>query len=585
MPWNPDDNSLPTIDRIIYRGMRQDLHSPEISVLPVGVDTEAYTTGKMFMIGTSYGDIFTPEEFPHCFFTAKYRGSDFVSYNLKYEEGAFLQHLPADKLTQLWKQGKTEHNGYRYNSIPKKLLTIIRGKNAVRFWDMASFFLTSLDKASEQFLGKRKIEVDTKSFTPDYVSANWSKLSEYCIYDAILVKELACSLIKHFEGFGVYPRKLFSTAYISLQYFRNTCHMPTVKRFYDHYPELLTFAMQSYNGGKFEVTEKGFDNYWEYDINSAYPSEIANLLDTDWCTVVESKKYQYQAEYGFIKCKFEIRTDIHSPIAIKEKYTNLYPIGTITKVITKQEFDYLLELGIKPEIIKGYWLIFPIKKYPFRDEINKLYAHKSNLDKVKESMKYHLVKTILNSLYGKFCQLIQVGDKYRAGPSWHPIYAAIITANTRIKVTRKQNEYPCIVATFTDSVISTEPLTFPCSKELGAWDKSETGPGVLLGSGVYQIGDKVRFRGFESREKLTELINGVNETITICKRRPLSWREIVAHGWDTEDINEFREVERTLHVNFDHKRVWLNDWKTFLEVPTRKVQSVPRVMLPNGKIL
>lgn len=585
MPWRDNDLENINIERIIYRGIQTKMNSPNLSIVPVGVDTEAYTTGKMFMIGTSYGDIFKPEEFPACFFTAKYRGTDFVSYNLKYEEGAFLQHLPADVLNILWKKQHCEHEGYSYSSIPKKLLTISKGKNAIRFWDMASFFGTSLDKAAQTFLGKQKIEVETKSFTPEYVKENYTLLSEYCIYDAILVRDLAQALISKFEQFGVYPRKLFSTAYISLEYFRNKCNMPTVKRFYDNQPELLTYAMQSYNGGKFEVTTKGFDTYYEYDINSAYPYEIANLLDTDFATVTKSSSYNHNAQYGFIKCKVNIQKDIYSPVAVKEGYTNIYPIGYYTKVLTKAEFDYLQSLGAKLEIINAYWLTFPIKRYPYKEQIELLYKTKSDLKKSGDTITYHLVKIFLNSLYGKFCQLIETEDKYRAGPAWHPIYASIITANTRIRVSQLQNKYPSIVAVFTDSVISTEPLPIPLSKELGAWDKAEQGEGVILGSGVYQIGDKVKFRGFETREKLTDLITNVKDGITITKRRPLSWREIVAHGWDTDTINEFKEIERKLNINFDHKRIWLEDYKTFLEVASRKVYSAPRIRTLRGWLL
>lgn len=550
--------------------------SPKESVVPVGVDTETLTTGKLFMIGTSYGDIFRPSDFPNCFFSSRYRGTDFVAYNLKFEEGSFLQHLPREVLETLRTDGKATHEGFTYTSIPKKLLSITRGKNSVRFWDMASFFGTSLDTAAQTFLGRSKIDIETKSFSPEYVTVHWEEIAKYCLQDAILVKDLAKALIAKFEEFGVFPQKLFSTAYVSLQYFRSKVKMPTVKRFWDNQPRLLEFAMQSYNGGKFEVIEKGFDDYWEYDINSAYPYEIANLLNTDFCTVIESDKYQHAAEYGFLDCSFFVPGDKYIPCAVKHHNLCLYPQGDIRKVITKQEFDYLESIGIKPTIHEGFWLRFPIRDYPYRKEILRLYQLKADLKKSGDKISYHLVKIFLNSLYGKFCQLIQIGDKFRAGAAWHPIYASIITANTRIRVTRMQNEYPSVVAVFTDSVISTKPLDLELSTELGEWAFSCSGSGVLVGSGVYQIGDKRRFRGFESREDLVELIKGADKVITITKKRPLGWREIVFHGWDTEGINEFIDVEKHLTPNFDRKRIWINDWETFRDVVSRKVSSIAR---------
>lgn len=548
------------------------------SIEVIGLDTEALTTGQMFMFCTGKGGVFTPEQFPHCFFTREYRGSHFVTYNLKYDEGAFLQVLPVQNLKQLWKENRTEYDGYTYKCVPKKLLCVSKGKNSIHIWDMATFFMSSLNKAAKEFLGEEKIDVGSKDFTPERVEREWNEIALYCIQDAKLVERLAQSLIRKFEQMGVYPTKLYSTAYASWQYFTSTCDIPTVKRFWEYDKGLLDYAMLSYNGGKFEVTEKGVDDYWEYDINSAYPYEIANLLDISNAEVIKSDKYQRRCDYGFLLCEMSIPVNLYHPVAIKRNGVNVYPSGCFQKVITKQEYDYFRQNGIKPTILQGYWLNINKPVFPFREAINHLYTLKSSLKGTDDKITYHLVKILLNSLYGKFCQLIDNGGKLRASGCWNPIYASIITANTRIKVSKMQQQYPSIVATFTDSIISTTPLPIESNTQLGEFAPASTGKGVIVGSGVYQIGEKVKFRGFEGKFNLMELLSSSDKTIDIETVRPYTWRETIFHNWDKDLINRFTPAEKSITPNFDSKRIWLDDYTSFKEVLQRKVESLPLVI-------
>ncbi len=564
-------------NNIIYNPPKQINHmyiNKSISV--IGIDTESFINGNMIFMATSLGDHFEPDEIPYCFFTNKYINKHYVDYNLKYEESAFIKLLPINNRKELQSTGKTKYLEFTYLVIDNKSLTIRYKRNCIHIWDIAGFFGTSLNQACKTFLNKEKMEVEHYEFTPEYVSKHYFYILEYCIYDCILVQELGTYLIKKFESFGIYPRKLYSTAYISYQYFYKNCHVPPIKRFWNYYKPILDYAMQSYNGGKFEVTTKGIDYYYEYDINSAYPYEIANLVDISKAEIIESNRYNNKAYYGFIDCEFEIPFDLYHPIAIKSKELNIYPCGTIRKVITKNEYDFLQYYNVKIKIYKAYWFIIEEKIYPFKSEIEKLYRMKSELKNTSNTIEYHLIKIFLNSFYGKFCQLIKQDDKYKAGSSWNPIYASIITANVRIRVSNMQNKYPNIHAVATDSVISNTPIPLNCSSKLGDWDKATEGNGIIIGNGIYQIGKKVRVRGFESKINLYKYLYYHQDTITIPAIRPLGWREVTFHGWDEELINQFIDVSKKIHINFDNKRIWINDWNTFDEIRLRKIESIPR---------
>jgi len=550
----------------------------KISITTIGIDTEALTTGECFMACTSLGDVYDMTNFPDCFFTRKYRNSVFVAYNLKYDSGAFVQHIPLDKLKQLQLDGTTEHDGFRYKSIGYKCLSISRGKNAIHMYDMLNFYNTSLNVASKKYLGKQKLDIDTYEFTPEYVKENWDMLADYCIQDAKLVQELSQILIERFEGFGVYPRKLYSVAYIAWQYFSKNAPWIHVKGLWQQNKRILDYAMQSYNGGKFEVTTKGIDYYYEYDIVSQYPNEIRNLVDLRKAKILRSRDYQKESIYAFINCTMRIPISVHSPLAMKNGNLNYYPRGIIKKIITKTEYDYLTSQGCDSVIHDAYWFLIDDISYPYRTVIDNLMKYKDEYKRTGDKLNYHTVKILMNSFYGKLCQLIDKKDYWQAGSSWNPIYASVITANARVSITKMQQDFSCVVAVHTDSIITTQELGFPKVGSIGDMIKEVEGKGIILGSGIYQIGDKTKFRGFTTKEKLLDLLPEYGNKLYIDKKKPITWKEAAHRGLSNDMINRFIDIKKALDLNFDRKRMWVDDYVSFEEVRERPVFSAPFIL-------
>lgn len=570
------DKSNLCIEDIVYKPshfFRRTVHTKSIQVM--GLDTEAYTSGKCFMIATSENDVFTYDEYPACLFNRKYRGANFVAFNLKYDTGALVQILSRSELKDLQTTGKAVHEDYTFKVISNKFLSIRKGKNTIHIYDMLNFYNMSLDAAAKKYLGKSKVDIETKEFTKAYVRKNWNKIAEYCKEDAVLVRDLAILLIKKFEAFGVYPKKLYSVAYVSFQYFTSKCNYITVKRFWDDCPELLDYAIKSYNGGKFEVTEKGTGYFYEYDIVSAYPYEIANLIDISDARVEKSKKYCKDAIYGFVRVAVNIPFEVYSPVAWRRNMVNIYPVGSYERVITKNEYEYLLRQGVDVTIRDAWWLIKQGTVKPYHHEVLKLMEWKDKFKREGKKMDYHTVKIFLNSFYGKMVQLIAYQGKWKASTSWNPIYGSVITANCRIRISELQQKYPEVIAVHTDSVISTKPLPFGKQGNLGDIIYELEGDGLILGSGIYQIGKKNKFRGFESSVPIIELLPKRGKKLNVSRRRPFSWREVAYRGLPHDMINKFEELERALSLNFDTKRIWLDDYEDYSEVLKRNVDSVP----------
>jgi hypothetical protein len=217
------------------------------------------------------------------------------------------------------------------------------------------------------------------------------------------------------------------------------------------------------------------------------------------------------------------------------------------------------------------------KTYPYRKEIDRLVRLKQEY-KHGDPLDYHTVKILLNSLYGKFVQLIETSrGKYKASACWNPIYGAVITANVRIRISNWQTVYPSIVAVHTDSLISDTSLPFSEHGELGDLVYECEGDGLVLGSGIYQIGDKVRFRGFPLKVSLFDLLSTNRNKVSLDVTRAYSWREVVFHNWPDDMINRFETAMRQVAVNFDQKRLWLNDWEKWSDVESRPVDSVPLI--------
>lgn len=566
--------------KIVYRPRPINKSPKPRDVTAIGFDSEADRDGKTFMYCLSDGSVYTPDTLLSGLFTREHRGGNYVVYNLKYEQGAILQILPIEVLETIRRLGNGIWNGYRFKTVGYKSLRISKGKNAVTFWDMYTFFNMSLAQAGRQFTKLQKHDMDVTLFTDDYIRQNWKQIRDYCIRDAKITAELFRVLLSMCNKLGIKPTVFYSIASIGYKYIRENTNYVTVEKLWNEHREVLEAACNAYTGGKFEVTTKGSGNYYEYDINSAYPYEYANLIDISDAYVVKSKHRPSHAVYGFLKCKLWIDKPISHSLAVKRKTVNIYPIGKFTRWLTAEEFDYLKTLqGVTIDIITAYWLTVKTKRYPYKELVYNLFKVKQEAKRKQDKELYHLSKYMLNSVYGKLVQLVKKDGKIEATTCWNPIYGAIITANVRLRIARLQNEYHTIFAVHTDSVLSTEKLPLVCSEELGDWNLSCYGLGVILGSGIYQIGDKVRFRGFPTDIDLIDCLARAPPVFTVEDVRAITWKEVVFHHWDTDLVNRFRDTEKSVNINFDTKRLWDSQWEDGQDALDRQIDSIPFILM------
>lgn len=526
-----------------------------------------------------------------------YQGTLNTFYNLQFDAAAILKALPPKSIKRLWRFNECHFGVFTIEYIPKKYLAFKKDKKTWAFFDICQFFNMSLERASSIFLHDHKIKITIE----DYDKLSDAELIDYCYQDAKLTERLTAYFIAMLDKLDCRVNKLYSTAYIAQKYFIKHCDIP---RLYFK-SKWADYAFKSYAGGRFEVFERGHhDKTYLYDINSAYPKYISGLADLRYGIWDYSTEYIDSAYYAFVKCRYRNEKD-HTPIPFKEYALRIFPKGDYGEIyLSKSEYEFLERNGYAVEFIDGYFWQPDALIYPFEKCVNTLYAQRQQLKKEGNPLE-HAIKIILNSLYGKFIQLtphneittndaesetLDVSDDgiemyktiFETGNLFNPVYAALITAGTRMQLFNAQHGNG-VLAYATDSILSDTPLNLECDNALGNWKLEDIGESIIIGSGVYIMnGEKKhieKFRGFGNSDKyhLEDLLkkNLNNKTVSISIDKPVTMGEAITHNkhLSISDISRFRTVVKNLNINFDVKRSWDRNFNNCRDVLTNNIQS------------
>ena len=615
--------------KIYYRNIT----APDQNLNPycVGFDTETLN-GYVKVITDSTGryllmDHESPEELLKFLCYKPLRDSLNFWYNIQYDFDSIVKHLPEENIIELVYTGKTEYKKYKIKYIPKKFFNISRSKHAYTYYDVAQFYEMSLGAAAYYYLGgiKNEDNLDRKLIgsSQAYWDENQEKIIKYCINDSRLTADLARHLTKTFrQDIDFSPAKYISKASISKQYFRNFTEIPNIAAVSE---EAMYYAFNSYYGGRFEVMEKGNLGHCSLiDINSAYPYEIAELIDITKGKWRLTESVHSDAYYGFYKAKVSVKPDYICPLPYRtENNTICFPWGEWITFLTLQEIR-AYEPYIDYEIIRGYEFTPKVIRYPFKEEIYKLYKQKQQTS--KKDFKYSLYKILMNSLYGCFYEKIKFPGQYyyKAGVLFNPIYATLITANTRIKEFLEAKKFGnrC-VAFATDSLLIKGKIPDIKNDLLGEFSNDADGKTTVIRAGIYKIDEKMKTRGIRRPEakavKAGDNPNNLKNLVTpnpqnyikrkigeahnpeefidpilyhdlfeyiqdqpelteypILNYRPIHLKEAVRKTrLSVTDINLFMPEVYDINLNVDNKRLWDEDWKRGGDIFNKSIKSQP----------
>jgi len=536
------------LDVELPRTYRKHQNGPRVVI---GVDTESLVNGHAFLVCDSRGryswirsfddiiDFFNHEDYTYCIL---------VAFNLNFDAGVMLKWLGKELCTNLVDDKRVSLPSCVIEYIPSKYLQFRFGNRFVRVFDVAQFFQGSLDWNAKQYLGMSKINVGSKTFTEkDY---DRQDLVVYCSKDAVLACGLGEYVVTAFDKLGVKVQGLASPANILESYvldqlvMRNPVHCVP--------KEALEFAVGSFNGAWFENFKAGyFPKAYRYDIVSAYPSVIRDLVDLSLGYWVNDKVRPQGALYGYAYAKLIIpRAYISPTIFTNAAGDDLRPYGTWSRYINMCRIDWLRSHGGKAEIIDAWWFVPSTKVYKFRGVVDKFFKVKR--DAKADSMEKWSSKIALAGMYGKFLQ----HKRGVAGRLYNPVYADEITSQICLKVADACMQKPeAIIAVMSDCVIASEPLDLPLGVGIGDWSLKKPSASLWIGPAQYEAeGKDERFRKIPWIKLLRESPDDADYDVK--RTGPLTLLQGIRQN-RFDDVGVFKELSVTFNIRkLNWRRFW-----------------------------
>lgn len=166
----------------------------------------------------------------------------------------------------------------------------------------------------------------------------------------------------------------------------------------------------------------------------------------------------------------------------------------------------------------------------------------------------------------------------KLGNGTNIIYAALVTATIRNIIYERGVELgDNLIAFLTDGILSKTPLKKYGTK-LGEFSKKYEGELYLLGSGMYQTSEQVKFRGFNSEKvNLKELAekNAKKQVLKVPTTERTGIGRAVGSVAKFNNFNVIKADTKDLNVNFDTNRIWEKPFKNYGEALKTHINSEP----------
>lgn len=415
------------------------------------------------------------------------------------------------------------------------------GKRSVILYNLKNLYVTDLETTAKNYqidyydkLGEEYHIIDKDRFDYD------PKYRRMVLYsnelDNRVLIDIANNFLKNFKSVtGVYPKTIFTAGSIARSYLlaRRDEIDVSILNFHSmykgiyHFNDFLDYTMRAYHGGKIESYVLGYVGTAKIiDISSAYPYALS-LLPKITKNVVKIFNYKLDdalKKYFYLYLKCDVYIDdpefIH-PLIVKSpiNISNLSPYGYIKDiVITKPEYEYLIENGVKVNVKDGFAIEHVEGVYPYKNLVDFLFE--SRLKNEDNPSLADLFKTIINSLYGITFELNDIYEEtdngdiewlgFRAGDFFNPAIASYITAIIRTYLSKVSYNIIKnggeVYLNMTDSIIYNGDVTldvFSDVKTLGKFDPpEEIEKVIILGAGRYEYRDvlnkkyTIKSRGF-----------------------------------------------------------------------------------------
>lgn len=445
------------------------------------------------------------------------------------------------KITPLYK--------YTYKGFSVELTNIIKenivltinaldgSKKRLIIYNLKNLFTDDLENTAKDYhlnyysklgleyhiIDKNRFETD-KSYNQGVVKSNY--------LDNIVLIDIAYKLLENFKAIaGIYPKTIYTAGSLARSYLLSLdnlkFNLKAIAGKSKLFEELLSYSMASYHGGKIESYGIGFIPHAKtIDISSAYPYAMSQLPRIKGRVKrLTDLKYLDKYFYAFMNCTiYDLPENLIHPVIVPSpiNIANISPCGTFDAIITKIEYQYLIDNHVRVEV-KDFIAIENGDDYPYYDMIHNMFNQRMKTKKTNPSLS-SLYKLILNSLYGITFELNDIfidnndepqWEGYRAGDFFNPVIASYITAITRTTLSHVDqhiiNNGGEVYLNMTDSIIYNGEINldiFSSIKKLGTFEPPEKIKDlIILGAGRYEYKNEftnkytIRSRGFSVNVK------------------------------------------------------------------------------------
>lgn len=275
------------------------------------------------------------------------------------------------------------------------------------------------------------------------------------------------------------------------------------RKYIDHMEpvEVETAGRHAYFGGRVEVPFYGNvpGPIYRYDLNSAYPSALAELPNIAAGKWIRGKSYRPDLRFSVYHVRWKFpRGRPFYPFPWRSPEGAIYFPPTGRAWLWHPEVTAALECGGFPNgaiRIDDAWHFIPDDptERPF-EIVREKYDIRQKL-KAEGKPAQKALKLLLASLTGKLAQSVSAAGKFGAEqaharkPTYHQIeYAGYINSVCRARVYRAACQKPdAILAIATDGILTREPLNVPISNRLGEWSVETFQAATIVQSGVYRL--------------------------------------------------------------------------------------------------
>lgn len=481
-------------------------------------------------IFTSEGDAVTKP--PYLDWLVEHYADDIkIFYDLDASVSSLVKLIEVDEenATQLWQKERLNIPPYRLKYFPARFFSIDKGHGETHPY--------------ANFANGRRYKSDVH-YSLDESIDDW-------IAKAKMAKAMGEQASSILQGLNVDKDRVTSPVAAVIDKYVNSLRLTTVDDIPEEAGEL---AYACIKGNWLEAWSLGYwQHCYDYDINGAYGSELAKLLDLRRGTWLRSPEMPKEAVYGFCEGSITTRAEFH-PYLLKVGSDYAYtPIGTWQDCFTLADLKLMADYDLaKVDIKRGWWWIPKGQPYtPLKGLVKVLWEKRMASDGLEKD----IIRQILAGIWGRFSQVI----RGRFGEQFNPVYAAIVENNTRVNVARTCLDagiIPLHVAV--DGVITDKPL-FPNegTRELGGWRLSHEGKCIIVSSGI------VGFEGKKGAEEFSlhydwlynQLKDKPRETsYAMSKWSPVTMGRALQGEYGR--LGELEETERSVIVGRDYKRAW-----------------------------